>query len=260
MNNGLPDCPFVDELTFALELADAADTLTLARFRATDLVVDRKPDRTPVTEADRAAEQVIRDLVGEHRPGHVVSGEEYGEVLEAPMRWIVDPIDGTANYLRGVPIWATLLALELDGELVVAVVSAPAMGQRWWATRGGGAFDSSGRRLQVSQIADLADAQVLTSSDDLNAGLPGYPRLREKVWRTRGFGDFWQHILVAQGAAEVAMDPVLAEYDIAAPTLIVAEAGGRTTDLSGIAGTRRNAGYSSNGILHDEVLAILRGE
>jgi len=246
------------ELEFAFRLADAADTITLPRFRATDLAVETKPDRTPVTEADRASERAIRDLVEAERPHHVVSGEEFGQVDAAPARWIVDPIDGTANYLRGVPVWATLLALELDGRLAVAVVSAPAMRFRWWATRGGGAFDSTGRQLHVSNVRALSDAHVLCSGDDLMAGIPGWETLRASVWRTRGFGDFWQHLLVAQGAAEFAIDPVVAEYDIAAPTLIVEEAGGRVSDLAGVQGIKQPAGYSSNGVLHDEILEILR--
>lgn len=252
-----------EELALALELADVADAITLAQFRSRDFVVETKPDRTFVTDADRAAELEIRDRLGNHRPHHVVSGEEYGEVTDGTHRWIVDPIDGTANYLRGVPVWATLIALEAHGDLVVAVVSAPALGQRWWAIRGGGAFMKRGRgratALSVSGIASVGDAHVLTSGDAGMLALePGYGRLRDRAWRTRGFGDFWQHMLVAEGAAEVAIDPVgLQEYDLAAPRLVVEEAGGRFSDLAGVSTACGGSAVSSNGLVHDEVLAIL---
>lgn len=263
MNQPL-DSGYVSDLALACELADIADAISLARYRARDLVVDTKPDRTFVTEADRAAERAIRDRIAHERPEHVVSGEEFGEVRGGTHRWIVDPIDGTANYLRGVPVWAALLALEVHGELVVAVVSAPALHRRWWATRGGGAFmvnEAGGAEpISVSGISALEDAQVLYSdSPDRKAVEAGYARLSERVWRTRGFGDFWQHMLVAEGAAEAAIDPGgLKEYDLAAPRLIVEEAGGRLTDLDGVATACGGSGVSTNGLVHDEVLEILR--
>lgn len=257
-----PDLPPL--LALAFDLCDLADEITLGSFRAPDLEVGTKPDRTFVTEADRSAERAIRDGIARVRPDDVVSGEEYGHLDGGDFRWIVDPIDGTNNYLRGVPVWATLLALEVHGDLAVAVVSAPALHRRWWATRGSGAFmtDEGGAvvPLRVSSIADLSDAHVLYSSDGVAASplARGYEQLQLRSWRSRGFGDFWQHMLVAEGAAEVAIDPVgLQEYDLAAPRLVVEEAGGRLTDLAGIATARGGAGISTNGLLHDEVLAIL---
>jgi histidinol-phosphatase len=188
----------------------------------------------------------------------VVSGEEFGEVSAGEYRWILDPIDGTKNYVRGVPVWATLIALEIRGALSVAVVSAPALGQRWHATREGGAFAADGRRMRVSAVSTFADAQVFTAGDkDLRTMVPGYDAFVEKVWRTRGFGDFWQHILVADGAADVAIDPVLSEYDIAAPMLIVEEAGGRVTTLAGAHDMAGGSAVSTNGVLHDAVIAAL---
>jgi histidinol-phosphatase len=240
------------DLTLALELADAADAITLGRFRADDLVVETKPDRTPVTEADRAVEDALRRLLAERRPGHRILGEELGETGEGDgPRWIVDPIDATKNYLRGIPIFATLIALEER----VAVVSAPALGRRWWAERGEGAF-SEGQRLRVSAVTRVEDA-VLTYTS-LNGLDERFLALAARSWAPRGFGDFWQYMLLAEGAVDACVDSVANLWDLAAPKLIVEEAGGRLTDLSG--GVRADGGnaLASNGLLHDALLDALQ--
>ena len=248
------------ELALALELADLADGLALPRFRALDLVVESKPDLTPVSEADRAVEQAIRARLAEVRPDHAVLGEEFGATEDrSGWRWVIDPIDGTANYVRGVPVWATLLALEHDGELVLGVVSAPALGRRWWAERGGGAF-ADGQPIRVSGVTDLADASLAW------AGTATFARqgkgealldLVQRAWRARGYGDFWMHLLVAEGAVDAAFEPEVAYYDVAAVQVIVEEAGGRFTDLSGRARADGGSALSSNGHLHGAVLEAL---
>ena len=235
------------DLAFALSLADDADPIALARFRATDLRIDTKPDRTPVSEADRAVEERLRARIAAERPGERVLGEELGEDAGDGPRWIVDPIDGTRNYTRGIPVWATLLALEDR----VAVVSAPALGRRWWATRGGGAF-ADGQPIGVSRIDRLEEATLLYALD-----APPPPRAFA-AWHVRGFGDFWAHMLVAEGSADVAVDAVgVTLWDLAAPKLIVEEAGGRFTDGGGLARADGGTAISSNGLLHDEALATL---
>ena len=242
------------DLLFAHELADAADVITLGRFRALDLRVDTKPDLTPVTEADRAAEQAIRELVARDRSGETVYGEEFGDD-GGSARWIVDPIDGTRNYVRGVPVWATLLALERDGHVDAALVSAPALHRRWWAARGEGAWAGDGERIQVSEVGRLEDAVVSTTSD---AGMPaGWRGLAARAWSARGFGDFWQHCLVAEGAVELATDPVLAFWDYAAIQLIVEEAGGRCTTFAGDPPAAGASFLSANAALHAEAVAAL---
>lgn len=225
------------DLEFALSLADDADAIALARFGAADLKVETKPDLTPVSEADRAVEERIRERVAVERPGERVLGEEFGEDGGVGARWIIDPIDGTRNYTRGIPVWATLIALEDR----VAVASAPALGRRWWATRGGGAF-CNGERLSVSAIARVEDATLLFAFDR------PLPERAFGAWHVRGFGDFWAHMLVAEGAAEMAIDaPGLALWDTASVSVIVEEAGGR---FSGH--------VSSNSVLHAEALALAR--
>jgi histidinol-phosphatase len=205
------------DLAFALSLADDVDPIALSRFRAADLRVDTKPDLTPVSEADRAVEERLRARIAAERPGERVLGEELGEDAGEGPRWIVDPIDGTRNYTRGIPVWATLLALEDR----VAVVSAPALGRRWWAIRGGGAF-ADGHPIGVSRIERLEEATLLYALD------APPPRRAFAAWHVRGFGDFWAHMLVAEGAAEVAVDaPGLRIWDTAAVAVIVEEAGGR---------------------------------
>jgi histidinol-phosphatase len=255
-----------DDLSLALELADLADELSMRRYRAADLHVETKPDRTPVTEADRAVERALRHRLGQARPDDGVVGEELGVCAqsEAPRRWVIDPIDATASYLRGMPTWATLIALQLDGDSTVAVVSMPALGRRWWARRGGGAFVSEPggeRPLRVSRISSLADAQLAWSGpEDWEAvgRLERILALARSCWRTRGIGDAWQYMLVAEGAAEIALDPAVSLWDLAAPQLIVEEAGGRFTDFDGIARPDGGSGLASNGLVHDRALAMLR--
>jgi len=248
------------DLSFALELADLADAITTERFQAADLAVETKPDLSPVTEADRAVEQVLRKRIGEDRPGHGVVGEELGADGQGSARWILDPIDGTKNYLRGLPVWATLIALERGGRVEVGVVSAPALHRRWWAARGQGAFVNGGR-IRVSQVADLGDA-VLSYASLLSWEQHGlgeqFLTLARSCWRTRGFGDFWSHMLVAEGAADLAVEPEVELWDLAAPQVIVEEAGGRFTDLGGIPTPAGGSVVSTNGLLHDRVLTTLR--
>jgi len=249
------------DLALAHELADAADAVTTARFRAHDLAVDTKPDLTPVTEADRRAEELLTEHIARARPGDAVVGEEFGASGAGDRWWIVDPIDGTKNYVRGVPVWATLIGLEVAGELVAGVVSAPALGRRWWAARGSGAF-ADGERIRVSAVHDLADAHLCYSDttgwDDFGRG-DEFRALMRRCWRTRGFGDFWGHMLVAEGAADAMGEPILALWDVAALVPIVEEAGGRLTDLTGAGWTDGAPAVTTNGLLHDAVLAALAG-
>ena len=249
------------DLVLALDLADAADVITSARFRAHDLRVETKPDLTPVSEADRAVEEMIRGRLDRDRPGDAVVGEEFGITGTGARRWIVDPIDGTKSYVRGVPVWATLLALEIDSELVVGVVSAPALGRRWWAARGCGAY-ADGDRIHVSEIRSLEDSQFCFADfrDWEPQGLEdSVLELGRRVWRAVGFGDFWGHMLVAEGAAEVMFEPELSLWDVAALRPIVEEAGGRCTDLAGDPALGPGGALTTNGLLHDEVIGVLRG-
>jgi histidinol-phosphatase len=249
------------DLELAFELADMADEITTERFRASDLVVETKPDLTPVTEADRAVERLLRKRIGELRPGHVVVGEEFGTggAADGPTRWIVDPIDGTKNYVRGIPVYGTLIALEHAGTLEVGVISAPSLGRRWWATRGGGAF-ANGTPMRVSRVAKLEDAQLCHSGVWLWAEhglLDQFLELERRCWRGRGFGDFWQHMLVAEGAVDVAVEPEVSLWDVAAVQVIVEEAGGRFTNLAGLPRPDGGSAVSTNGLLHDEALSVL---
>jgi len=231
------------DLAFAHVLADAADAITLGRFRAVDLRVETKPDLTPVTDADKAVERALRERIARDRPGEGVLGEEEGDD-GGDVRWILDPIDGTRNFSRGVPVWATLVALERDGAIVAGVVSAPALGRRWWAARSEGAF-ANGEAIRVSAVAALGDASVSCSLARDSA------RLEPHVWHARGLGDFWQHVLVAEGALDAAVDVDLELWDAAAIDVVVAEAGGRTG--------RAPDGqfFSSNGAVHGAVLDLL---
>lgn len=248
------------DLSFALELADLADAVTLARFGAADLAVERKRDTTHVTDADRAAERVLREAILARHPHDAILGEEFGAEGDSGRRWIIDPIDGTANYLRGIPVWATLIGLERDGRVEVGVVSAPAMPRRWWAARGEGAF-CDGRRLRVSTVTDLAEAQLCYADlpwwEAFGLG-PQFLALVHAVWRTRGFGDFWQHMLVAEGAADIAVEPIVNLWDLAAIQPIVEEAGGRFTDHAGNPTPAGGNAVSTNGLLHEAVLGYLR--
>ncbi len=256
--------PYSDDLELALGLADAADQTTMARFCAVDLVVESKPDLTPVSDADRSVEQAIRATLAFGRSDDAVSGEEFGSVGAGARRWVIDPIDGTKNFVRGVPVWATLIAL-LDGDqAVLGVVSAPALGRRWWAARGDGAFATTlggaPRRLQVSRVAELADASLSYASLGGWAGLGRLERflgLTEQVWRTRGFGDFWSYMLLAEGAVDLAAEPELSLWDMAALAPIVTEAGGRFTGLNGADGVQHGNAAASNGLLHDALLAAI---
>jgi histidinol-phosphatase len=252
------------DLALALELADVADRITLDRFRATDLVVDTKPDLTPVTEADRAVERAIRERLAAERPDERILGEEEGGAAATAegSRWILDPIDATKNYVRGIPVFATLIALERDGTEAVAVVSAPALGRRWWAARGAGAF-ADGRPVHVSRVARLADA-VLTYTNAAHFFTRGlgdaFEQLTREAWAPRGYGDFWQYMLLAEGAVDVAVETVAEVWDLAAPKLIIEEAGGRVTDLAGVATAAGGSCVASNGLLHERVLGVLRGD
>jgi histidinol-phosphatase len=248
-----------DDLAFALALADLADAVTMRRFRATDLVVETKPDLSPVSEADREVERVLRERIAADRPGDAFLGEESGATGDAARRWIVDPIDGTKNYVRGVPVWATLIALQVDGTGTLGVASAPALGRRWWARRGDGAF-ADGSPIGVSKVSSLADAHFGYSSLpgwEAQGRLTGFLDLTRKCWRTRGFGDFWSHLLVAEGAVDIAAEPEVTLWDLAAIQVIVEEAGGRFTDLAGNATADGGSAVSSNGLLHDAVLSSL---
>jgi histidinol-phosphatase len=260
--------PATDDLELALELADVADSITLARFRAADLVVDTKPDLTPVTEADTAVERALRERLAEVRADDAILGEEYGTSGDADgggRRWIIDPIDGTKNYVRGIPVWATLLALHEGGQAAIGVVSAPALGRRWWAARGAGAFGTDGlssgpRRLQVSAVRALEDAQLVVSGFDgweKRGRLEALLALARRCWRTRGFGDFWTYMLIAEGVAEVGCEPAVSLWDLAAPQVIVEEAGGTFTDLAGVRTADGGDALATNGLLHEEALALL---
>jgi histidinol-phosphatase len=243
------------DLRYALELADAADALTLQRFRAPDLRVDTKPDMTPVTDADRAAERMMRERIARDRPGEGVLGEEEGDD-GGSVRWIVDPIDGTKNFSRGIPVWASLVALERDGRVVCGVASAPALGHRWWAARGEGAF-RDGERIEVSRIASLEEATVSFSRSGLDD--PKLLDLARRAWHAQPFSDFWAHLLVAEGAVEISVEHSMSTWDNAALQVIVEEAGGRFSDLRGEARIDRGSGVSTNGLLHDLVLDELNG-
>lgn len=252
-------------LEVALAACDEADTVALDHYRR-DLTITTKPDRTFVTQADTAIERRIRERLLDAFPGHGLVGEEYGtEAPDAAVRWYIDPIDGTHNYMRGVPVFGTLLAAERDGELQVAVLSAPALRERWWAWRGGGAWGRSQagvpRRIAVSHVTGLADSQILYGSgrDIVASGrAPGFDALLRDAWRDRGFGDFWGYALVAEGAAEAMVEVDLSPWDAAAPMLLVEEAGGRATDLDGRRAVDHGTFLASNGAMHDVVLARLR--
>jgi len=254
------------DLDLALRLADAADAITLPRFRAADLRIDRKPDRTPVTDADLAAEDALRAQIGAERPEDVVVGEERGGALDDGERtWVLDPIDGTKNFSRGFGVWGSLIALTVRGEPVIGVASAPALGRRWWAAHGSGAWttDAPGaapRRIEVSGIGELADAYLSTTDFRLferEGHGRRYLELAAACWETRAFGDFWQYCLVAEGVIDVAVDPIANPWDLAAVLPIVTEAGGAFTDLAGAPRFDGGDGLASNGALHDAALAII---
>ncbi|MFQ5696691.1 MAG: inositol monophosphatase family protein [Myxococcota bacterium] len=243
------------------EIADRSDAIALQHFRSHDLRVDRKPDQSLVTEADLAVEEAARKLVRERRPDLGVFGEETGEAgSRGSTRLIIDPIDSTANFARGIPVFATLLAIEEEHEVVAGMVSAPALSQRWRASRGGGAWCGE-RPLHVSRIPTLEEAQVFHGSlagGEAVRATRRVPALLERSFRQRGFGDFWQHVLVAEGSGEIAIDPIVNPWDIAPLQLLIEEAGGRATSILGERSIYAGSLVSSNGILHDEALAVLR--
>ena len=257
-----------DDLRLAHVLADAADAATMERFKALDLKVETKPDLTPVSEADKAAEELIRTSLKRTRPRDAVMGEEFGTEGHGSRRWIIDPIDGTKNYVRGVPVWATLIALTELGEggdqPVVGLVSAPALNRRWWAAKGGGAYTgrslSQASRLRVSQVEAVRDASFAYSSLhgwEERGMLPGFLELTRSCWRSRGYGDFWPYMMVAEGSVDACAEPELSLWDMAANAIIVQEAGGTFTGLDGRAGPHSGNAVASNGLLHEEVLGYL---
>ncbi|MFD9816865.1 MULTISPECIES: histidinol-phosphatase [Streptomyces] len=263
----MPD--YHDDLRLGHVLADAADAATMERFKALDLKVETKPDMTPVSEADKAAEELIRGHLQRARPRDSVLGEEFGSIEGAgPRRWIIDPIDGTKNYVRGVPVWATLIALMERGEggdrPVVGIVSAPALGRRWWAAEGLGAFTgrslTSASRLRVSEVGSIRDASFAYSSLtgwEERDKLPGFLDLSRDCWRTRAYGDFWPYMMVAEGSVDICAEPELSLWDMAACAVVVQEAGGRFTGLDGVPGPHSGNAAASNGLLHDDLLSYV---
>ena len=275
----------LDDLALAHALADVADAITLDRYQSQDLVITTKPDNTPVTDADRAVETAIREALGTHRSGDGLVGEEFGSDKGSSGRyWVIDPIDGTKNFMRGVPTWATLIALvQVDAsgneEVVVGIASAPALARRWAAAKGHGAtvrfnagtddftdtdtdkdFESlslavNEKKISVSKVASLSDASI-SYSDFVGWGerLEPFQRMLAGAWRTRGIGDFWSHMLVAEGAVDVAIEPSLAVWDMAALDIIVREAGGTFTNTAGHNGPFGGSGVSTNGVLHNAVI------
>jgi histidinol-phosphatase len=256
----------LNDLELALGLAERADDITMTHFPRPDLQVETKADRSPVTEADRQVEDEIRRQLSIDRPADRIVGEEFGDTGEGSRRWIIDPIDGTKNFVRRIPVWATLLALDVDGTVQVGVVSAPALGKRWWAERGGGAWasehGSAPRRLTVSGVSNLADAHLsggaLSSWDDW--GGPGvYVQLALCCYADRSFGDFWSHMMVAEGVCDVGLDPIVSLWDLAPLQVIVEEAGGTFTTFGGEARPDGGSAISSNGLLHEAARSILTG-
>jgi len=253
-----------DDLRLSHVIADMVDSLTMSRFLAADLKVETKPDMTPVSDADRDAEELIRTQLKRTRPRDAVMGEEFEPTGHGARQWVIDPIDGTKNYVRGVPVWATLIALLDEGRPVLGMVSAPALNRRWWAAEGLGAWTgrslSSARRLNVSAVSSLADASLSYSS------ITGWETigrrdalldLERRVWRSRAYGDFWSYMMVAEGCVDIATEPELMLYDLAALIPIVVEAGGRFTSVEGKDGPQITSTLATNGELHDEVLAAL---
>ncbi len=255
---------YTDDLRLAHLLADDADSLAMTRFRALDLHVMSKPDLTPVTDADRGVEESIRRTLSKARSRDAVTGEEQGTSGHSQRRWIVDPIDGTKNFVRGVPVWATLIALVVDDEVVLGVVSAPALQRRWWASKGQGAWTGKSMmkatQCRVSDVRRLEDASLSYSSvsgwEDRGLG-EDLLALMRRVWRTRAYGDFWSYMLLAEGAVDLAAEPELEVYDMAALDVIVREAGGRFTNLDGADGVAGPGAVATNGVLHDAVVEQL---
>ena len=265
--SAVPPATVTDDLALALRLADAADVVSMQRFDATDLRIDTKPDRTHVTEADLATERAIRQILDAERPDDAILGEEYGTSGDTARRWVIDPIDGTHNYMRGIPVWATLIALTVDGVPQVGVVSQPAIGRRWWAATGHGAWtnaaDGSPRGIHVSGIDDIGAASISFQSieqwDDVDL-VPTLERLARAVWRDRAYGDALPYMWLAEGRLELVAEFGVKEYDIAAIAPIVREAGGRFTAYDGTDRLDAESSLATNGILHDDFLALLHEE
>jgi histidinol-phosphatase len=258
---------YSDDLRLAHVMADAADDVSTRRFRALDLRVETKPDLTPVSDADRKVEDSLRNTLKRARPRDAVHGEEYGRTGYGPRCWVIDPIDATKNYVRGVPVWATLIALMEGDEVVVGLVSAPALSRRWWAAKGGGAWTgrslAKATRCRVSGVSELADASFSYSSVggwEERGRLDGFLDLSRKVWRTRAYGDFWSHVMVAEGTVDVSAEPEVSLWDIAALQILVEEAGGVFTDLTGTPTPTGGSVLCTNGLLHDQVLELLGGD
>ena len=252
------------DIDFALTLANTADAITVDRFEATDLNVSSKPDMTPVSDADVACEQELRRLITQQYPNDTVVGEEFGGTAEfAGRQWIIDPIDGTKNFVRGVPVWATLIALLVDGIPKVGVISAPALGRRWWAATGHGSFRSVNnvvKEIRVSNVSSLENASISFSSLEgwQQRGIRDrFLQLTDDTWRLRGFGDFFSYCLVAEGAVDIAAEPEVSLWDLAPLAVLVTEAGGRFTSLSGADGPHGGSAIATNGLLHDQVLRYL---
>jgi histidinol-phosphatase len=256
-----------DDVALALRLADQADAVTMERFGALDLRVDTKPDLTPVTDADRSVENALRDVLSQERPDDPVLGEEFGGTATfAGRQWVIDPIDGTKNFVRGVPVWATLIALLHDGVPVAGVASAPALQRRWWAGSGEGAFASfaggTPRRVSVSSVADLESASLSFSSLSgwRDEGLRDrFIEFTDAVWRVRAYGDFLSYCLLAEGAVDIAAEPEVSPWDLAALDIVVREAGGEFTNLAGTPGPHGGSAIATNGLLHEAILNRLNG-
>ena len=253
-----------DDVRLAHVLADDADSLTMDRFKALDLHVVTKPDLTPVSDADDRVEDVLRRTLGRARPRDAVLGEEAGSTGWGPRRWVIDPIDGTKSFIRGVPIWATLIGLMVEDEVVAGVVTAPALGRRWWAARGSGAWNGkslhSASACHVSDVTALEDAHfsyASLSAWERHGRLEDFLALTRRCWRTRAVGDFWSYMLVAEGGVDIAAEPELALHDMAAVSIIVEEAGGRFTSLDGTAGPGGGNALATNGRLHEQVMAFI---
>jgi len=268
--DGKSSSQYSAELAFALTLADRADAISLSRYQALDLEITTKPDNSPVTDADKAVERAIIDAIAAQYPTDGVVGEEFGTSGSKDRYWVIDPIDGTKNFMRGVPTWATLIALVENGEVVASVVSSPALYRRWYASADGGAFVVEGgsvkaspapRKLTVSKVSQLADASITYSDfQGWGARRQAFEKILDGAWRTRGLGDFWSHMLVAEGAVDVAIEPSLALWDMAALDLIVREAGGKFSSLDGVDGPFGPNAISSNGALHSAIVAALNGK
>ena len=238
------------DLELARRLADAADAISLPHFRS-GLAVETKPDLTPVTEADRAVEAELRRILGAERPGDAILGEEQGAAGSGSRRWLLDPIDGTRNYARGIPVWATLIALEEDGVVRLGMVSAPALGRRWWAERGSGAF-ANGEQIRVSAVSQIEESVLSFPFEN------DVPAIAQRAWHARGFGDFWAYMLVAEGGVDGTIDAAgVSVWDLAAMQVIVEEAGGRFSDRTGAPRIDGEGAVASNGLVHDELLAAL---